>query len=72
MPTSESCVEDPSWIPEGYIHIRGPDARRYVVPEFFVPTLHQNLDAYQKKDKLDVDKAAGTVSLIPFYFQRTA
>ena len=54
--------DDLSWIPEGYVVVRGPDGQRYVVPEFCVSALHQILDGLGEKKKLEVDKFAGTVS----------
>jgi len=52
-----------SWIPEGYITVNGPNNQCYVVPDFFVPALHQSLDAQQEKCIFDFGKAAGTVSV---------
>lgn len=52
----------PSWIPEGYVEIIGPDDRHYVVPQHFASALHQNIDGHQEKGKLGIEKAAGTVS----------
>ena len=53
---------EPTWIPEGYVVVMGPDGKEYVVPEFFIPALQQNLEGNEKKGKLEIDKAAGTVS----------
>jgi hypothetical protein len=66
-----SPLEDvSSWIPEGYLAVNGPNNQCYVVPDFFVAALHQNLDAQQEKCFFDFGKAAGTVSLsiIPSFF----
>lgn len=57
---------DASWIPEGYIVVTGPDDQRYVVPQYFVSALHQNLDGHREKDKLEIEKAAGTVCIFHY------
>jgi len=72
MSTSYSSVEL-SWVPEGYLAIRGPNDRCYVVPEFMVMTLVHAFEACQKKVEMDTDKAAGTVGYLFFiFFKRTA
>lgn len=60
--SDEVTTQGDSWIPDGYAVVTGPDQKRYVVPEFCIPALHQMFDGYRKKDELGVFKAAGTVS----------
>jgi hypothetical protein len=48
----------------------GPDNIQYVVPEFFTPALQQTLDGLLEKEKLDIRKASGTVSLFLIYTER--
>jgi hypothetical protein len=54
---------NPPWIPEGFVILMGPDDQSYVVPQFFVPSMQHNFDGYREKQKMEVEKAAGTVSL---------
>lgn len=69
MPTSDNIVEDtPTWIPEGYVVVKGPDDQRYLIRQFMEPALHQTLDANVKKSEMSLDKAEGSVSLFCFYF----
>jgi hypothetical protein len=60
-------MRSPSWVPEGYVAVMGPDNIQYVVPEFFTPALQQTLDGLLEKEKLDIRKASGTVSLFLIY-----
>lgn len=55
-----------SCIPEGFVEILGPDDKHYVMPAFFAPAFHQSLAAYKGKKKLEIDRAAGTVSTLYF------
>ena len=48
-------------IPEGYVEVKGPDGRRYLVPHFYAPALQIKLDGNREKRKLNIGKAAGTV-----------
>jgi len=64
MSTSENSVVAPSWIPEGYLFIKGPGNLQYVAPEFSVPALVRGLEAFCKKNEIDVDGAAGAVSIL--------
>lgn len=50
-----------TWIPEGFLLVKGPDGQKYVVPEVFALTLLQSLDAYQKGKDLNIEKAAASV-----------
>jgi hypothetical protein len=59
VPQDES---ESSWFPEGYVEVIGPDGRHYVVPQHFASALHQNIDGHREKEKMDIDKASGTVS----------
>jgi hypothetical protein len=53
---------DATCIPEGYVEIKGPNGQLYLVPEFYAPALHNNLDGYDEKNKLEIGNAAGSVS----------
>jgi hypothetical protein len=55
---------DALWIPEGYIEVIGSDGQHYVVPQHFASALHQNIDGHIEKEKLEIEKAAGTVSAL--------
>jgi hypothetical protein len=70
MSTPDSSVVDPSWIPEGYLFIKGPGNLQYVAPEFCVPALVRGLEAFQIKEEIDVDGAAGAVSISISLFKR--
>ena len=60
--SEEFTTEGENWIPDGYATVISPDQKRYVVPEFFIPALHQIFDGYHKKVELEVFKAEGNVS----------
>jgi hypothetical protein len=53
---------DSSWIPEGYVEIIGPNGQHYLVPRFYAPALNNTLVGFEEKKKLEIEKAAGTVS----------
>ena len=55
-------VNIPSWIQEGYQLIVGPDGKEYIMPDFAIPALEQDLQAEAKKNSLNASKAVGTVS----------
>lgn len=65
---TDECSKHNFTVPDGYIIINGPDNQKFLVPEFMVPALQQNLDANQKKQDLDVFQAAGSVSKLFLYF----
>lgn len=70
MDINDSQIEgDTGMIPEGFVEIMGPNGQRYLVPEFYAPALQNTLGGFEEKKKMDIDKAAGTVSdiyYIPF------
>jgi hypothetical protein len=53
---------DDTWIPEGYVEIKGPNGKLYLVPEFYAPAINHTLDGGQEKERLETEMAAGTVS----------
>ena len=55
-------VNIPSWIPEGYQLIVGPDGKEYIMPDFAIPALEQEVQAEAKKSSLNASNALGTVS----------
>jgi hypothetical protein len=56
---------DNEWIPEGFVVIKGPDSRRYIVPEFMLPSMQQQFDGDQNKIDLEAFLHLGAVSNIP-------
>jgi hypothetical protein len=50
-----------SWIPEGYVEVIA-NGQHYLVPQFAAPALNVTLEGFKEKKKLDIEKAAGTVS----------
>ena len=61
---SETIDKHLKWIPEGYTVLVGPDDYHYVVPQSFLPSLHHNLDSYEKKKEMEIGKHAGVVSVL--------
>jgi hypothetical protein len=53
-----------SSIPEGFVEVIGPNGQLYLVPRFYAPALNTTtaLDGLEEKKKLEIEKAAGTVS----------
>ncbi len=43
----------------------GSNNECFVVPQFFLPALDQILVGQREKNKINIEKAAGTVSLFP-------
>ena len=39
----------PSWIPEGYVLLLGPDNEKYLVPDFMVDSIDQDYHLIVKK-----------------------
>ena len=71
MVDDNSTIEgnsDSSWIPEGFVEVLGPNAQRYLVPEFYESALHNSLNGFMKKTEFEMKKAYGTVSLFNFDF----
>ena len=54
----------PSWIPEGYMLLVGPDDEKYLVPDFMVDSIDQDYHSIVKKKELKAYSAPGTVSHI--------
>ena len=54
----------PSWIPEGYVLLVGPDDEKYLVPDFMVDSIDQDYHSIVKKKELKAYSAPGTVSHI--------
>jgi hypothetical protein len=59
---SPPIENEPTFIPEGYVVVTGPDEQRYVVPQFMVPALHQSFDGFRLKTSLNASGRAGSVS----------
>ena len=57
----DSQEVDTSWIPDGYQLIIGPDGKEYIMPDFAIPALDDQVRADRIKKKLKVSNAAGTV-----------
>jgi hypothetical protein len=53
----------PPWIPDGYVIVMGMDNKQYLVPKFYEQDLQLKLGGGQKKEEMQIEKAAGTVSL---------
>jgi hypothetical protein len=51
-------------VPAGYTVLHGPDAQKYLVPDFMVPVTQQAMDADQNRRESQADKAAGGVRTI--------
>jgi hypothetical protein len=51
-----------SSVPDGFTMGVGPDDQAYLVPQYLVPALDQEFDAYHSKAKLDILKAQPGVS----------
>jgi hypothetical protein len=62
-PNPAASQSTESWIPKGYIKTIGPDGQHYIVPDFFVPALHEAFGGHRMKEDLEVFKADGPVSL---------
>jgi hypothetical protein len=60
--------DNTTWIPEGYVKVVGLNNECFVVPQFFLPALKQNLVGQREKKNLNIEKAAGTVSIFPAHF----
>jgi hypothetical protein len=56
-----SAHSNPS-LPEGYVTIKGTADQTYIVPEFMVPSLSQELEGHRKKQELEAFSATGSVS----------
>ena len=54
----------PSWIPEGYVLLVGPDDKKYLVLDFMVDSIDQDYHLIVKKKELKAYSAPGTVSHI--------
>ena len=52
--------------PHGYVTIQTEDGERYLVPPLMVPATEQALAACRMKAEMNVNKAKGGVSLLPF------
>ena len=61
---STTEVNKPSWIPEGYQLFIGPDGKEYLMPDFAIPALDQELKAEAMKNSLNASNAVGTVSIL--------
>lgn len=63
----KSNEQDTTWIPEEYEQVMGPNGQHYLVlflvPELYMPALLNTLDVFERKKRLEIEKAAGTVSL---------
>ena len=57
-----NAIPDSNWIPEGFVEITGPSGEHYLVPQFYAPALNNTLDGLDEKRKMEIEKAAGTVS----------
>jgi hypothetical protein len=62
---SSNHDDDTTWIPEGYVKVVGLNNNCFVVPQFFLPALDQILVGQREKKNLNIEKAAGSVSLYP-------
>jgi hypothetical protein len=64
-PTKQKSGEsDDTWIPEGYVVLRGPNGEKYIAPEFMLPALDQEFHSNERKSSLSALNAKGTVSSI--------
>lgn len=59
-------IEQPAYVPDGYVLSMGQNGEPLVVPEFLIPATHQAFAAYHKRGELNVNDEAGGVSLISF------
>jgi hypothetical protein len=57
-----------TYIPDGYVAIRGDNGQHYLVPHFMIPATHQAMEAYCKKVEFDVHMADGGVRF-PFFLK---
>jgi hypothetical protein len=44
----------------GFVEVKGPNIKAYLVPEFYAPALNYILDGMQEKKKLKIEKAEGS------------
>ena len=68
MNSSDNTTPDvniPSWILEGYQLIVGPDGKEYIMPDFAILAVEQELQAEAKKSSFNASNALGTVSNLP-------
>ncbi|KAF8226058.1 hypothetical protein L208DRAFT_1303823 [Tricholoma matsutake] len=55
-----------TYIPDGYVVIRGDNGQHYLVPHFMIPATHQAMEAYCKKVEFNVHMAHGRVRFPSF------
>ncbi|KAF8221896.1 hypothetical protein L208DRAFT_1325564, partial [Tricholoma matsutake] len=59
-----------TYIPDGYVAIRGDNGQHYLVPPFMIPATQQAMEAYSKKVEFDVhmaDGGSGNMRDTPYY-----
>lgn len=52
------------------MEVTGPNGQLYLVPRFYVPALNNSLDGFEGEKKLEIEKAAGTVSNVDYIKSR--
>jgi hypothetical protein len=62
MQSIDQIEDETTWIPDGFVRVKGPNGQLYLVPEFYAPALNNTLDGRREKKKLEIEKAEGTVS----------